>query len=66
MPEGWLVGQLAGLFERVLLDARTLDRGLVSPDGVRDLVRRSASGDARANPLLGRLSVLELHLRRAD
>jgi asparagine synthase (glutamine-hydrolysing) len=63
--ENYLRGELAEWAEGILLDQRTLDRGLFNPTAVRDLWERHLRGDqlwtiGKVAPLI----TLELVLRR--
>ncbi|NQU10120.1 hypothetical protein HQ590_04975, partial [bacterium] len=59
----WLRGPLKGAAEIVLLDPRTLDRGLCQPDGVRRLWREHQRGRADHGAAILLLVYLELWMR---
>jgi hypothetical protein len=59
----WLKRELAPLVREILLDPRTLDRGVYDPAGVRAAIRQHEQGHNRTY-LLMCLMIFELGLRR--
>lgn len=62
----WLRRELRTLVERVLLDRRCLDRGLLNPDCVRAVVKRHNVGSRNHTYLILAMIIVELGLQRAE
>jgi asparagine synthase (glutamine-hydrolysing) len=59
----WLKRELRGLVSDILLDPRTLDRGLYRPDALRTVVANHQAGQANHTYLLMALMIFELGQR---
>lgn len=62
----WLRRELAPLVQQILLDSRTLDRGIYDPDGLRRVVRAHLEQGHNHTFLLMALMIFELGLRRLE
>jgi len=59
----WLRGELRRPAERILLSSKAAERGVIRPDGVRDMLAAHAGGRARHGHKLWTLLVLEIWFR---
>ncbi|HPD31011.1 MAG TPA: asparagine synthase-related protein [Phycisphaerae bacterium] len=64
VPERWIERRLANLFDTVLLSSQARSRDFVQSQAVSKLVRRYAEGEKRLAGFLGRMTMLELWMRR--
>lgn len=62
----WLRRELAPLVQTLLLDDRCLDRGLLHPDCVRNVVRRHLEGRRNHTFLLLAMMIVETSFRRSE
>jgi asparagine synthase (glutamine-hydrolysing) len=60
----WLRHELAPMVRGILLDSRTLDRGIFQPDGIRAVVHQHLEKGRNHTYLLMALMIFELGLRR--
>jgi len=60
---GWMRDQLLAAVEAVLLSSESLDRGIVRPEGVQELIERTRSGLVDHGYLLQVLLIIELWQR---
>ena len=66
VPEKWLLARLDRFFAGILGEERSLSRPHVDPEGLRALLARAGADGPRSRTLLGRLTMLELHLRSME
>ena len=59
----WLKRELRPVVEETLLDPVCLDRGLLNPDCVRNVVRRHLASEANHTFLLMAMMIVELGMR---
>ncbi|MBN8502825.1 MAG: hypothetical protein J0M19_17045 [Sphingomonadales bacterium] len=60
---GWMRGPLRGYIEGILLDRRTLDRGVIPANLIRDAVTLHTRGERNLSSLIGALLTIELFCR---